>query len=315
MIVFQSLPFHRASAAIVAAMMTLALSISTAHAQQAYPSPEDAAAALAAAVKTGTKRAILRVLGSRAGDIVESGDDVADAETRQGFLTAYDAHHSIRAEGNKKAALILGADDFPFPIPLVNNKVNNKSGWEFDAAAGRIEILYRRIGRNELDAIQTCLAFVDAENEYAEKDRTGDGVGVYAQRVVSSPGKKDGLFWRDDRDPSPLGELAAQASAEGYTAGEQAAPYHGYYFRILKGQGPDAPGGAFYYVVKGKMIGGFALIAYPAEYGNSGVMTFMVNHAGTVYQKDLGRLTEIIAKRINLFDPDQTWKKADVRTP
>ena len=311
MTVFQSLRFYRASAATVAAMMTLALSIPIAGAQQAYPSPEDAAAALAAAVKTGTKRAILTVLGSRAGDIVESGDDVADAGTRQRFLAAYDTQHSIRAEGNRKAALILGADDFAFPIPLVNNK----SGWEFDAAAGRIEILYRRIGRNELDAIQTSLAFVDAQNEYAEKDRTGDGVGVYAQRVVSSPGKKDGLFWRDDRDPSPLGELAAQASAEGYRAGEQAAPYHGYYFRILKGQGPDAPGGAFYYVVKGKMIGGFALIAYPAEYGNSGVMTFMVNHAGTVYQKDLGRRTEIIAKRINLFDPDQTWKKVDVLTP
>jgi hypothetical protein len=311
MIVFQSLRFHRASVATVAAIMTLALSISMAHAQQAYPSPEDAVAALAAAVKTGTNRAMLTVLGNRAGDIVESGDDVADAGTRQRFLAAYDTRHSIRAEGNKKATLILGADDFPFPIPLVNNK----SGWEFDTAAGRIEILYRRIGRNELDAIQTSLAFVDAQNEYAEKDRTGEGVGVYAQRIVSSPGKKDGLFWRDDRDPSPLGELAAQASAEGYEVGGQTAPYHGYYFRILKGQGPDAPGGALYYVVRGKMIGGFALIAYPAEYGNSGVMTFMVNHAGIVYQKDLGRRTEIIAKRINLFDPDQTWKKVDVTNP
>jgi hypothetical protein len=287
-------------------MITLALSIPIAHAQQAYPSPEDAAAALAAAVKTGTKRAILTVLGSRAGDIVESGDDVADAEMRHRFLSAYDAQHSIKAEGNTKATLILGADGFPFPIPLVNNK----SGWEFDAAAGRIEILYRRIGRNELDAIQTCLAFVDAQNEYAEKDRTGDGVGVYAQRVVSTPGKKDGLFWRDDRDPSPLGELAAQASAERYK-GEGGAPYHGYYFRILKGQGPDAPGGAVYYVVNGKMIGGFALIASPAGYGNSGVMTFMVNHAGTVYQKDLGKRTDGVVKRIYLFDPDQTWKKVD----
>lgn len=284
---------------------------SVSQAQQTYPSPEDAAASLAAAVKTGTGRAILKVLGNNAEDIVESGDDVADAETRQRFLSAYDARHSIKAEGNKKATLIVGADDFPFPIPLVNNK----NGWEFDPAAGRVEILYRRIGRNELDAIQTCLAFVDAEIEYAEKDRTGDGTGVYAQRVVSSPGKKDGLFWRDDSDPSPLGELAAQASAEGYKVGEQAAPYHGYYFRILKGQGSDAPGGAFNYVVKGKMIGGFALIAYPAEYGNSGVMTFMVNHAGTVYEKDLGDRTERIASRISLFDPDQTWKKVDAAIP
>jgi hypothetical protein len=141
---------------------------------------------------------------------------------------------------------------------------------------------------------------VDAQNEYAEKDRTGEGVGVYAQRIVSSPGKKDGLFWRDDREPSPLGELAAQASTEGYKLGEQAAPYHGYYYRILKGQGSNAPGGALNYVVKDKMIGGFALIAYPAEYGNSGVMTFMVNHAGTVYQKDLGPRTDSIAKRVLL---------------
>ena len=229
---------------------------------------------------------------------------------RQRFLSAYDAKHSIKAEENK-ATLILGADDFPFPIPLVNNR----TGWEFDPAAGRLEILYRRIGRNELDAVQTSLAYVDAQNEYAEKDRAGEGVGTYAQRIVSGPGKKDGLFWRDDRDPSPLGELAAQASAEGYKVGEQAAPYHGYYYRILKGQGSNAPGGALNYVVKGKMIGGFGLIAYPAEYGNSGVMTFMVNHAGTVYQKDLGPRTESIAKRAYLFDPDQTWKKVDVAAP
>jgi hypothetical protein len=301
----------RAASVGVGAIVAVALLASASQAQQAFPSPEDAAASLAAAVKTGTRSAILKVLGNDAEDIVESGDDVADAATRQRFLSAYDTKHFIKTEGNKQATLILGPDDFPFPIPLVSNK----SGWEFDAAAGRLEILYRRIGRNELDAIQTSLAFVDAQNEYAEKDRTGDGAGVYAQRIVSTPGKKDGLFWRDDRDPSPLGELAAQASAEGYRVGEQAAPYHGYYFRILKGQGSDAPGGAFYYVVKGKMIGGFALIAYPAEYGNSGVMTFMVNHAGTVYQKDLGKRTESIAKRINLFDPDQTWKKVDVAAP
>ena len=242
-----------------------------------------------------------------------SGDDVADAEMRQRFLSAYEARHSIKIEGNKKATLIVGADDFPFPVPLVNNM----NGWEFDTAAGRIEILYRRIGRNELDAIQTCLAFVDAQNEYAEKDR-GEGVGVYAQHIVSSPGKKDGLFWRDDRDPSPLGVLAAKASAEGYKPGEQGEqpePYHGYYFRIMRGQGTDAPGGAFNYVVKGKMIGGFALIAYPSDYGNSGVMTFVVNHAGTVYQKDLGKRTASLANRIILFDPDQTWKKVSAAAP
>jgi hypothetical protein len=300
----------RAASAGIGAIMALALLTSASAAQQAYPSPEEAAASLAAALKTGTRSAILKVLGKYGEDIAVSGDDVADAEMRQRFLSAYEAKHSIKTEGNKKATLIVGADDFPFPVPLVNNR----SGWEFDTAAGRIEILYRRIGRNELDAIQTCLAFVDAQNEYAEKDR-GEGVGVYAQRIVSSPGKKDGLFWRDDRDPSPLGELAAQASAEGYKVSEQAAPYHGYYYRILKGQGSNAPSGALNYVVKGQMIGGFALIAYPAEYGNSGVMTFVVNHAGTVYQKDLGPRTDSIAKRVYLFDPDQTWKKVDVAVP
>ena len=305
MIILRSL--HRAA---LPGIMALALLTSASRAQQAYPSPEDAAAALAAAVKSGTNRAVLKVLGNAAEDLVASGDEVADAATRQGFTSAYDARHSVKTEGNKKATLVLGAEDFPFPIPLVNTR----SGWEFDTDAGRIEILYRRIGRNELDAIKTCLAFVDAENEYADKDR-GDGAGVYAQRIVSSSGKKDGLFWRDDRDPSPLGELAAQASNEGYKVDGQRAPYHGYYFRILKGQGSDAPGGALYYVVRGKMIGGFALIAYPAEYGNSGVITFMVNHAGTVYQKDLGKRTEIIAKRIMLFDPDQTWRKVDATKP
>jgi hypothetical protein len=291
---------HRAAWAGAVAILALALTGSVSRAQQSFASPEEAAAALVAAVKSDSSKEILKVLGRRAEDIVESGDDVADAQTRKSFVSTYEARHSIKADGNKKATLI--------PIPLINTK----SGWEFDADAGRIEILYRRIGRNELDAIQTCLAFVDAESEYAAKDH-GDGVGAYAQRIVSSSGKKDGLFWRDDADPSPLGELAAQASAEGYKANGE--PYHGYYFRVLKAQGPDAPGGALNYVVKGKMIGGFALIAYPAEYGNSGVMTFVVNHAGVVYQKDLGRGTDIVAKRVTVFDPDQTWKKVATAAP
>ncbi len=298
---------HRAA---LLGTMALALLSSAAYTQNSYPTPEDAAAALAAAVKSGPSD-ILKVLGKAAGDIVSSGDEVADADTRQRFTSMYDTKHSVKTEGNKKATLMLGPDGFPFPIPLVNTK----TGWEFDIDEGRIEVLYRRIGRNELDAIQTCLAYVDAENEYADKDR-GEGVGVYAQRIVSTPRKKDGLFWRDDSDPSPLGALAAEASAEGYKAGDGGpTPYHGYYFRILKGQGPNAPGGALNYVVKGKMIGGFGLIAWPAEYGNSGVMTFLVNHGGTVYQKDLGTRTEFVAQRTTLFDPDQTWKKIDMATP
>ena len=297
---------HRAA---LPGILALALLTSASQAQQSFSSPEDAAAALAAAVKSGP-RDILKVLGKAADDIVSSGDEVADVDIRQRFTSMYDAKHAVKTEGNKKGTLMLGPDDFPFPIPLVNTK----TGWEFDTDEGRIEVLRRRIGRNELDAIQTALAFVDAENEYADEDR-GEGTGVYAQRIVSTPGKKDGLFWRDDSDPSPLGALAAEASSEGYKTGEGPAPYHGYYFRILKGQGSDAPGGALDYVVKGKMIGGFALIAWPAEYGNSGVMTFMVNHAGTVYQKDLGKRTEFVAQRATLFDPDQTWKKVDAAKP
>ncbi len=296
--------------AALTGIMAVVLLSTASQAQQSYRAPEDAAAALAAAVKSGPSD-VLKVLGRAADDIVSSGDEVADADTRQRFTFMYDARHSIKAEGNKKAKLILGPDEFTFPIPLVNTK----TGWEFDADEGRIEILYRRIGRNELDAIQTALAYVDAQNEYADKDR-GEGAGVYAQRIVSTSGKKDGLFWRDDADPSPLGALAAEASAEGYKVGEGGpTPYHGYYFRILKAQGSDAPGGALNYVVKGKMIGGFALIAWPAEYGNSGVMTFLVNHAGTVYQKDLGIRTDFVAKRVAVFDPDQTWKKVDAAKP
>jgi hypothetical protein len=296
--------------ALLPGIMALALLGSAAQAQQSYKTPEDAASALAAAVKSGP-REILRVLGKAAEDIVFSGDEVADDNIRQRFLSMYDAKHGIKAEGNKTATLMLGQDDFPFPIPLVNTK----TGWEFDTDEGRIEVLRRRIGRNELDAIQTALAFVDAQNEYADKDR-GEGAGVYAQRIVSSPGKKDGLFWRDDSDPSPLGALVAEASKEGYRGGDAGpAPYHGYYFHILKGQGPDAPGGALNYVVKGKMIGGFALIAWPAEYGNSGVKTFLVNHTGTVYEKDLGNRTDFVASRTTLFNPDQTWKKVDAAKP
>lgn len=295
--------------AVLPGIIALALMSTATVAQQSYPTPEDAASALAAAAKSGP-RDILKVLGSAAEDIVSSGDEVADVDIRARFVSMYDARHSIKAEGNKKATLLLGPDDFPFPIPLVNTK----AGWEFDTAEGRIEVLRRRIGRNELDAIQTALAYVDAQNEYADKDR-GEGAGVYAQRFLSTPGKKDGLFWRDDSDPSPLGALVAEASAEGYKPGEGPAPYHGYYFRILKGQGPDAPGGPLNYVVKGKMIGGYGLIAWPAEYGNSGVMTFVVNHAGVVYQKDLGPRTKALASRITAFDPDQTWKKVDAAKP
>jgi hypothetical protein len=308
MTMHHSLPFARLLPAGIALAGMLLFAAPDARAQQAFGSPDEAASALAAAVKSGTRRNMLRVLGSDGEDIISSGDEVADKESRERFTAAWDAKHSIKTEGDNKATVILGSDDFPFPIPLMKKK----SRWEFDTAAGRLEILYRRIGRNELDAIQTCLAFVDAQNEYAEKDR-GQGAGVYAQRIVSTSGKKDGLYWPGN--DSPLGELAAQASGEGYKVGEGPIPYHGYYFRILTQQGSNAPGGELNYVVKGKMIGGFALLAWPAEYGNSGVMTFLVNHNGVVYQKDLGGSTAALVKRVMRFDPDQTWKKVDLAKP
>ncbi len=276
-----------------------------ANAQQSFNSPDDAASALASAAKSGAKQELLKVLGPNGEDIIDSGDETADKAAREKFLAAYDAKHTVKVDG-KKASLIIGADDFPFPVPLFRAK----TGWQFDTDRGRQEILYRRIGQNELDTIQTSLAFVDAENEYADKDR-GDGVGAYAQRIVSSPGKKDGLYWPSDNNESPLGELAAEATAEGYKAGTEPQPYHGYFYRILTRQGPNAPGGALNYVVNGKMIGGFALVAYPADYANSGVLTFIVNHAGTVYEKDLGENTEAIVKTMTSFDPDKSWRKVE----
>jgi hypothetical protein len=248
------------------------------------------------------------VLGKKGRDVISSGDAVADRAARHRFLAAYNANHTVDESGDK-ATLIVGDNDWPFPIPLV--KTNDR--WSFDTAAGLEEILRRRIGRNELSAIQVCLGYVQAQNDYASLDPAGLGPHAYAQRILSSPGKKDGLYWPSaaGEQPSPLGEFAAEASAEGYKAGQARIPYHGYYYRILKRQGPGAEGGAYNYVVNGKMIGGFALLAYPAQYGNSGIMTFMVNQDGEVLQKDLGpRITEI-ARKITEYAPDGTWKKVE----
>ena len=295
----------------VAALLCAAASVASA--QQAFKTADEAASALVSAAKTGDRKAIVTVLGPDGEDIVSSGDAVADAATREKFIAAYDAKHQIAMDGDNKATIVIGLEDFPLPIPLVR-----KDGmWQFDTAAGRQEILARRIGKNELDAIQASLAYVDAQNEYAEKDRTGAGVGTYAQRIISQPGKKDGLFWPTSQgeDASPLGELVAEATAQGYKPGGGRAPFHGYYFKILTKQGAAAPGGELEYVVHGKMIGGFALVAYPAEYRNSGVMTFIVNHAGTVFEKDLGPETAKLAERMSAFNPDKTWQKVEDTTP
>ena len=283
----------------------LALAMAAAHAQQSFKTAEEAADALVSAAKTGDRKAVLTVLGQKGADIVSSGDPVADASARNRVIEAYNAKHQMAMEGTDKAVLIIGHEDWPFPIPLVR-----KDGtWRFDTAAGREEILYRRIGRNELSAIQACLAYVDAQQEYAERGIAGNG--VYAQRIVSGPGKNDGLYWpaQPSEDDSPLGELAASAASEGYRVGQQRAPYHGYYYKVLTRQGPNAAGGALDYIVRGRMIGGFALVAYPAEYRNSGVMTFLVNHRGDVYEKDLGPNTAHIVAGITAFNPDNTWRR------
>ena len=295
----------------IAALLCTAASV--VNAQQAFKTPDEAASALVSAAKTGDRKAIVTVLGPDGNDIVSSGDAVADAATREKFVAAYDAKHEIAMEGDSKAVMVIGNEDFPLPIPLIR-----KDGmWRFDTTAGREEILARRIGQNELDTIQACLAYVDAQNDYADKDRTGAGKGIYAQRIQSSPGKKDGLYWPDAQgnDPSPLGEFFAEATKQGYRAGGGRIPYHGYYYKILAKQGAAAPDGELEYVVKGKMIGGFALVAYPAVYRNSGVMTFIVSHNGTVYQKDLGPHTTGLAERMTSFNPDGSWKKVDGPAP
>ncbi len=290
----------------ICAVFALALE-PQARAQQAFKSSEEAVSTLVAAAKAGDTKALVAVFGPGGREIVSSGDPVADKNARERFVAAYEQKNAIVKEGEGKAVLFIGDIEWPFPIPLVE-----KSGaWHFDTAAGRNEILYRRIGRNELDVIQVCLAYVDAQIEYAGEDRGGRGVKAYAQRVVSSPGKKDGLYWptKEGEPPSPLGELAAEASARGYKVGGGRAPYRGYYYKILTSQGAAAPGGAIDYIVRGNMIGGFALVAYPAEYANSGVMTFIVNHDGVIFQKDLGSATTSLAANMTSFNPDPTWRK------
>ncbi len=298
-----------AATALVVALASIAGS-SVALAQQDYKTPQAAVDALIATAKSGDQNAALIVLGRGGEDIISSGDKVSDDAVRARFAASYDAKHQIAMQGDSKAILVIGDNDYPFPIPLARNK---NGTWSFDTEAGRREILFRRIGHNELDTIQTCLAYVDAQNDYASKDRTGAGIGVYAQRFISAPDKKDGLYWPTGpgEEESPLGPLFAEASAQGYHAGEGRSPYHGYYYKILTKQGSSAVGGAHDYIVNGKMIGGFALVAYPAQYRNSGVMTFIVNYAGAVFQKDLGHDTAQIAEAMTSFNPDDTWKKVD----
>lgn len=277
--------------------------------QKSFESPEAGVSALVEAIKANDQEALRAILGPRSRKLISSGDEVADAQNREAFIKSYSDTSKVVLEGDTRATLLIGEDEWPLPIPLV------KSGerWRFDARQGEKEILARRIGANELAAIQVCLAIVDAENEYAAQVGAGDKVPHYAARFVSTPGKHDGLYWETgaDETPSPLGPLLAAAATEGYTNSHSRplAPYHGYYYKLLTSQGPNAPGGAYDYLVKNRMIGGFAVLAYPARYAASGVTSFMVNHEGVVYEKDLGRSTAELAAKITSFDPDESWTK------
>ena len=273
--------------------------------QPSFASADEAASALVQAVKGGNKSKALAILGPGAGTWMSSGDAVADRAANEAFVAAYDQKHAIVPDGDARAKLTIGTDDWPFAFPLV--KVDGR--WRFDTAAGKDEMLARRIGRNELDVIDVMLAIVDAQREYASADRDRNGALEYARKFASSSGKQDGLYWptKAGEPQSPLGPLVVRATGEGYAKQKGPTPYHGYHFRMLRGQGPAASGGALDYVVRGRMIGGFAAIAYPAKYGSSGVMSFIVNHDGVVYQKDLGPQTATRAAAITKFDPGQGW--------
>jgi Protein of unknown function (DUF2950) len=274
--------------------------------QRSFSSPDEAAQSLITAVREHDDKELLAILGPGSKELISSGDEAADRTGREKFIKAYDVKNILRRESADKMILCVGADNWPMPIPIVKKGL----AWVFDIRKGKQEILNRRVGRNELHVIDVLHAYVDAQHEYATKDCGKSGKVEFAQRLISTKGKHDGLYWEagEGEEESPLGPLVAQAAREGY-ANPDLQPFHGYYFRILKGQGIHADGGAYNYVVKGKMILGFAIVAYPAEYGNSGIMTFMVNQEGTIYQKNLGKNTKRRAEAIKAFNPDKTWKK------
>ena len=277
--------------------------------QKNFASPEEAVSALVSAVEANDQRSLREVLGPHSGKLISSGDPVQDQQNREKFVTAYETANRIELHGEANAVLVVGKDEWPMPIPLVKSN----GAWHFDAKQGEREILNRRIGRNELAAVQVCLAIVDAERDYSAQDPEGAGVPKYAGRLVSTPGKRDGLYWETagDEQKSPLGPLLAAAANEGYgrTSFAAHAPYHGYYYKILTRQGQDAPGGARDYLVDGEMLAGFGLLAYPARYRASGIMSFIVNQDGVVYEKDLGKNTASIAGKMTAFNPDSSWKK------
>lgn len=272
---------------------------------KSFPSYQAAATAFVDAVRNQDNAALTAILGSQAQAMLSSGDAVQDENGRKGFLKGYDTKHAFTHESADKVTLTIGNSGWPLPFPIV--KANG--AWHFDAVAGAQEMVYRRIGHNELDAIKVCKALVMAQKEYAATGHDGNPAGAYAQHIVSKEGMQNGLYWKtaENEPTSPAGDLVAYATNEGYQ--DKHSPFHGYYFRILKEQGSHAPGGAKDYVKDGQMTGGFAILAWPAEYKSSGVMTFVVNKYGTVRQKDLGDNTADAAKAITAYDPDSSWTK------
>ena len=277
--------------------------------QQRFASPEEGMSALVEAIRGNDQSALMTLFDGSGQDWFASGDAATDAQRRKAFLKAYaEANKIVLEEKNTRAVLVVGRNEWPMPIPLVQS---NK-GWRFDTQHAAEEILSRHIGYNELAAIQVCLAIVDAEREYAEQDLDGDGVPEYASKLVSSPDKHDGLYWetREGEPLSPVGPLLAAAASEDATSDRTTLePYHGYFYRILVRQGENATGGAYDYQVNGKLLGGFAVLAYPARYGESGVMSFIVNQDGVVYQKDLGQKTAALVAEITEFSPDTSWNR------
>lgn len=279
--------------------------------QKGFATSDAAVRAFVDAMRSNDESELLAIFGTAEKELISSGDPFSDRQRRERFISAYDRKNSLTQEG-ARMVLTVGEKDWPFPIPLL------KKGdqWFFDTKAGKEEILNRRIGENELSTVQTLLALVDAQREYATNDHDGDGIREYADKFGSDPGRRNGLYWETSpgEAPSPLGELVAEARGEGYRrtgTKQDPIPFHGYYFRMLTRQGKHAPGGAFDYFVKKNLIGGFAVLAYPAVYGGSGVMTFLVNHEGVVYERDLGKNTAKAAKAMTSFDPDTTWRKVN----
>lgn len=272
---------------------------------RSFKTADEAANALIEAAEKYDETALLEILGPDSYDIIHTGEPARDREVAQLFASQARVKNNVALQPRnaRRAFLNVGEDDWPFPVPLVKGP----AGWSFDARAGRTEILYRRVGSNELNAIEICRGYVEAQHEYALIKRGTTGQNQYAQRIISTPGQQDGLAWQksDGTWDGPIGEKVAQAIAKGYSS--RTEPFHGYYFRVLKGQGPAAPLGELDFVVKGAMIGGFALIAFPAQYRVTGVQTFMVSHDGVVYQKDLGPKTTELAAAIDRFNPDKSW--------